>query len=1002
MSENVLKFTFLGDNKFSGPAKEVERSTDSLGSKIGKFGTFAGKALIGVGTAMGGMAVAGTVLGVKTAASLEQAQIGFATLLHSGQKAQVFLSGLTKFAAATPFELKGLIDSSRTLIGVGVSAKGAMGMLQDFGDAASAVGIGQDSFQRIMLATSQAISAGKFMTADLNQIANNGIPVWVILSKAMHKTVPELRDLASHGQLLSKDVLPTLQREMHKDYGGAMAKQSMTLNGLWSTFTDTLSLGLAKAITPMIPALKTGLAGASVVAGKALQKLPGILDTVTGAIKGVVQIVKGAGPLFSGLWKGLSDALPHIDLSDFGKSLETQAKHWGGRISGGIASGIHFGDWKPLVGVASDALTGGFTDIGNKLDSKVKGWPGRLLGSLQLGFAGGGWGPLGTTIGDGLSNAITAGASGAGRLAVAIGKWIGGVDWEVIGENVGKTAFPFIVGFTATFFDGIFTAAKQHPLNTALLILAFIPLGKLASAFGPLRTAIEALPLGKWITGALDHSAAPVFDAIWTFMKFFGRKFMEGLGFESVEVGGAVRGFVRGIGDEIGLRAMYLADRATEFIGGIPKGIGMGIRGAVKAGAQVIVDLIRPWADAGKWLIVRGREVVDGAIGGITARFGRVSSAMGNTISRVVSPFARAGRWLAGKGSDVVEGLYGGIRNRFTSLGNAMEMTIYHIEHPFHSAGTWLYQAGREVLRSLRDGMVNGVQAAGSWAASIGGKIVRAVKGYFGIHSPSKVFGAIGTNLIRSLFGSMIDHNPVQTVKRIFGGMPQALGAIVDKGMVHIASLPGRAMSALSGLGGKFAGLFGGGGAGGIRIGGTSAAEAWIISHESGGRTNAQNPTSTAFGLGQLLIANRQHYGAILGVSPNTTNAGAQLSMMRMYIRDRYGNAENAQRFWQSHGWYGGGGVVSKPTLIGAGERGPERVLSAGQTASFEKLVRVLDRGWAGSSQPANSSADAIDYRKLGDHVAAAFTRAGITVQMDGKALGRVLGSSASILGRTG
>lgn len=957
MSENVLKFTFLGDNKFSGPAKEVERSTDSLGSKIGKFGTFAGKALIGVGTAMGGMAVAGTVLGVKTAASLEQAQIGFATLLHSGQKAQVFLSGLTKFAAATPFELKGLIDSSRTLIGVGVSAKGAMGMLQDFGDAASAVGIGQDSFQRIMLATSQAISAGKFMTADLNQIANNGIPVWVILSKAMHKTVPELRDLASHGQLLSKDVLPTLQREMHKDYGGAMAKQSMTLNGLWSTFTDTLSLGLAKAITPMIPALKTGLAGASVVAGKALQKLPGILDTMTAAFKTSKDFVlKTVVPGFRTAFSTIGSHLPKIDISGLGKTFETQANGWGGQIIGGVKTGMATGDWSGL----------------------------------------------GTVLGAGLSTALTAGASGGVKIGSAIGKWFGSVDWLNVGKSIGKTAAPFALGFSLTLIEGLIDAFKAHPGEVLFAIATLIPAGKILTAFKPLRAILEALPFGKWIAGAFDHSAVPVFDAIWTFVKFFGRSIAKGMGVEEGVAGVAVRAFVRGIGDELGLRALYLADRAREFIAGIGEGIGQGIIGAVKAGGKVIVDLIRPWADAGKWLVFRGREVVDGAVEGIAGRLGRVSSTMGNTVSRVVSPFARAGRWLVGKGSDVVEGLYGGIRNRFTSLGNAVEMTIYHIEHPFNAAGKWLYQSGREVLRGLRDGMVNGVQAAGSWAASIGGKIVRAVKGYFGIHSPSRVFGAIGTNLIRSLFGSMIDHNPVQTVKRIFGGMPQALGAIVDKGMVHIASLPGRAMSALGGLGGKFAGLFGGGGAGGIRIGGTSAAEAWIISHESGGRTNAQNPTSTAFGLGQLLIANRQHYGAILGVSPNTTNAGAQLSMMRMYIRDRYGNAENAQRFWQAHGWYGGGGVVSRPTLIGAGERGPERVLSAGQTASFEKLVRVLDRGWAGSGPAANSSADAIDYRKLGDHVAAAFTRAGITVQMDGKALGRVLGNSASILGRTG
>lgn len=96
-------------------------------------------------------------------------------------------------------------------------------------------------------------------------------------------------------------------------------------------------------------------------------------------------------------------------------------------------------------------------------------------------------------------------------------------------------------------------------------------------------------------------------------------------------------------------------------------------------------------------------------------------------------------------------------------------------------------------------------------------------------------------------------------------------------------------------------GQLGGGAAGG---GGLSPAEQWIIQKESGGRTSAKNPKSSAFGLGQLILSNRQKYARALGVDPWTTNYNAQLQMMRMYIRDRYGSAENAMRFWQRNGWY--------------------------------------------------------------------------------------------------
>jgi septal ring factor EnvC (AmiA/AmiB activator) len=84
-------------------------------------------------------------------------------------------------------------------------------------------------------------------------------------------------------------------------------------------------------------------------------------------------------------------------------------------------------------------------------------------------------------------------------------------------------------------------------------------------------------------------------------------------------------------------------------------------------------------------------------------------------------------------------------------------------------------------------------------------------------------------------------------------------------------------------------------------LSGTSAAERWIIMHESGGDPTADNPSSTAFGLGQLLLGNRILY---LGKDYATTDCGKQLAAFRTYVRERYGTAEAAQAFWQAHGWY--------------------------------------------------------------------------------------------------
>ena len=82
---------------------------------------------------------------------------------------------------------------------------------------------------------------------------------------------------------------------------------------------------------------------------------------------------------------------------------------------------------------------------------------------------------------------------------------------------------------------------------------------------------------------------------------------------------------------------------------------------------------------------------------------------------------------------------------------------------------------------------------------------------------------------------------------------------------------------------------------------GTSAAERFVIEHESGGDPAARNPGSTAFGLGQLLLDQRLRY---LGSDYATTDCAKQLAAFRSYVRDRYGTAEAAMAFWLAHRWY--------------------------------------------------------------------------------------------------
>jgi hypothetical protein len=71
-----------------------------------------------------------------------------------------------------------------------------------------------------------------------------------------------------------------------------------------------------------------------------------------------------------------------------------------------------------------------------------------------------------------------------------------------------------------------------------------------------------------------------------------------------------------------------------------------------------------------------------------------------------------------------------------------------------------------------------------------------------------------------------------------------------------------------------------------------------LIMDESGWRNDAQNPTSTAYGIGQFLDSTWASYG------PKTSNPRLQIIYTLEYIRERYGTPANALAHENAYHWY--------------------------------------------------------------------------------------------------
>lgn len=192
-----------------------------------------------------------------------------------------------------------------------------------------------------------------------------------------------------------------------------------------------------------------------------------------------------------------------------------------------------------------------------------------------------------------------------------------------------------------------------------------------------------------------------------------------------------------------------------------------------------------------------------------------------------------------------------------------------------------------------------------------------------------EMLGAAGKNLISSLVEKI---SPFQ-----FGDVIAKGGEAISKGA---AWAKGQTWAAMKGI-----------------TGADKSAMNWLVSKESSWNPKAQNPTTTASGLPQMINSTSRAY---LGGAP-AKNFGVfdQLNGMRQYVNDRYNGWLGAKAFHQRNDYYKDGGAL--PEMLGmpvglydyggiipggdavavSRTRDPELVSTAAQARAQTELLRA-------------------------------------------------------------
>lgn len=201
----------------------------------------------------------GLALGVNLAADFETTSAAINTVLKDVKLTQAVLDDLASFAATTPFELPGIANTARQLLGAGSEVGNLKQELQVLGDLAAGAGTDMEGLAFVL---NQVRGAGKLMTQDFYQLTNRGVVgLREELAKVKGIGIEEVADAMSAGEISADDlwkVLKGMTSEGGKFFG-AMVAQSTTWNGLMSTLADNGGALMRTLGQPVMESLKPSL-----------------------------------------------------------------------------------------------------------------------------------------------------------------------------------------------------------------------------------------------------------------------------------------------------------------------------------------------------------------------------------------------------------------------------------------------------------------------------------------------------------------------------------------------------------------------------------------------------------------------------------------------------------------------------------------------------------------------------------------------------------------------
>ena len=163
-------------------------------------------------------------------AQAESTAVAFKILVGDEKKAGAMLKEISEFASRSPFGKMELARGAQQMLNFGVSTEKVLPLMEQLGNIS---GGNKERFASLSLVMGQVSSAGYLMGQDLLQFVNAGFNPLQELSEMTGKSVSNLKDMMSKGQITAENVAQAIAHATGEGgkFHGMMEAKSQTLEG---------------------------------------------------------------------------------------------------------------------------------------------------------------------------------------------------------------------------------------------------------------------------------------------------------------------------------------------------------------------------------------------------------------------------------------------------------------------------------------------------------------------------------------------------------------------------------------------------------------------------------------------------------------------------------------------------------------------------------------------------------------------------------------------------